>query len=239
MHIDDDALQRVLGQLAQHDRSGLDIGDAVAEIVGAMPKLFDVEGAGVLLVDDQQVLRHVASTDSSAHLLEAVQETTGRGPCVEALVENVTVSVGDLAEDERWPDLAQVLVPNGVRAVLGLPVRVGGTSVGSVNVYRSNPYKWDDSDEAALDAFRRLVERLLAAVVSAERSDAVVRQLQHALESRVAIERAVGVLVATEGIDPVTAFEQIRQAARSTRRTVHEIAHDIVDRRGLREGPPG
>lgn len=233
MHIEDVALERVIGQLTRVELRGLGINTALLEVMQAMPALFSVDGAGLLVTDENQVLRYVASTDGSAQLLEAVQESTGKGPCVQALVDDGMVAVADLLNDERWPDLGALLVPNGVRAVLGTPVRVAGVPVGSLNVYKRDAHVWDESDRAAVEAFEKLVERLLTSALVFERSEAVVGQLQHALESRVAIERAVGVLMAVDGVDAAGAFEHIRRAARSTRRSVRDIAHDVVESKKL------
>jgi GAF domain-containing protein len=233
VHIEDAVLERAIGQLDGRDLANLEVRAALLEIISAMPALFDVDGAGVLLVDENQVLRYVASTDTSAQLLEAAQEASGTGPCVEALVDNVTVAVVDLLDDGRWRDLAAVLVPNGIRSVLGVPVRLAGTPIGSLNVYKGEAHVWDDSDRGAIAAFDRLVERLVAGAVATERKDALISQLQHALQVRVSIERAVGVLIATEDVKAPAAFERLRRAARSSRRSVRDIADEVVLGRGL------
>ncbi len=54
------------------------------------------------------------------------------------------------------------------------------------------------------------------------------QQLQHALDSRIAIEQAKGVLAERLGISVGDAFEILRLAARSTRRTVHDVASDVL-----------
>lgn len=233
MHIAQGALDATLSRFAGHDVAHHGLASAFADVVSAMPTVFDVDGAGVLLLDEGQVLRYVGSTDSASQLLESLQESTGRGPCVEALVDDVMVHVDDLAHDERWPDLATVLVPAGVRAVLGAPVRLAGAPVGSINVYRREPYTWDESDRAALAAFDRIVERLLAAAIVSESREALVTQLQHALEARVEIERAVGIVMATENVDAAAAFERLRRVARSSRRPVRDIACEVARLRRL------
>jgi GAF domain-containing protein len=228
MHVEEAVLQRVMGQLTIGQLGSLGLLDALTEVAATMPDLFDVDGAGILLADENQVLRHFASTDPSAHLLEAVQESTGRGPCVQALVEDEVVATSDLSSDERWHGLAEVLVSNGVRSVLGAPVHVAGTPIGSINVYKAVPHQWDDSDRRALAAFDRMVERLLEVALVAERHEAVRHQLQEALRARVAIERAVGVVMVLEDVDAEAAFERIRRTARSSRRTVRQVAAEVT-----------
>jgi len=55
-----------------------------------------------------------------------------------------------------------------------------------------------------------------------------IGQLQAALESRVIIEQAKGVLAAREQIAPDAAFEILRQRARSTRRSLRVLAQQVV-----------
>jgi AmiR/NasT family two-component response regulator len=57
------------------------------------------------------------------------------------------------------------------------------------------------------------------------------RQLEHALESRVVIEQAKGVLAERLGIAPDEAFEVMRRAARRNRIRIHELAHEVVSTR--------
>lgn len=233
MHIEDAALSAVITQLAKRDLAQLDLRAALGAVTAAMPALFSADGAGILLLDEDHVLRYVTSTDPDARLLEAAQATTGRGPCVQSLIDNTVVIVPDLATDDRWPDLAEILVPNGVRAVLGQPIRLAGAAVGSFNIYRRAPHTWDDSDREALAAFDRIAERVIAAAVASERNEELVRQLQHALEARVEIERAVGVVMAIAELDAAGAFERIRRSARTSRRPLHEVATEITTTRKL------
>ena len=161
--------------------NGLGVRTALSEMTAAMPGLFSVDGAGIMLIDEEQVLRYVASTDGEARLLEAVQESTGRGPRVQALVDNDTVEVWDLVEDTVPADLAQTLVPNGLRAVLGTPVHLAGAPVGSINVYRRDAHRWDESDHNALAAFKRLVQMVRCRQLASDRNDVLIGQLEHAL----------------------------------------------------------
>ena len=68
----------------------------------------------------------------------------------------------------------------------------------------------------------------------AQRHERTVKQLEHALEHRVVIERAVGVLMERHGLDQLTAFERLRSAARDSRRRAADIAAEIVASAGTR-----
>jgi AmiR/NasT family two-component response regulator len=59
-----------------------------------------------------------------------------------------------------------------------------------------------------------------------------VTQLQYALESRVVIERATGMLAERFDLALPAAFELLRSAARSSRRTVRALAEEITESGG-------
>src|SRR5438094_2708069 len=64
---------------------------------------------------------------------------------------------------------------------------------------------------------------------SAEALREEVAQLQTALESRVAIEQAKGVLSERYAIDAQAAFELLRLAARSSRNELRMLAQRVLD----------
>lgn len=55
------------------------------------------------------------------------------------------------------------------------------------------------------------------------------RQLQQALDSRIVIEQAKGVLAERYGTDCNTAFELLRRAARTSRMRIHDLAAATVN----------
>jgi GAF domain-containing protein len=239
VHIQDGAVDQVVGGLVTLELERLEIRPALMEVTVALAGLFHVDGAGILLLDDRQVLRYIASTDGTARFLESAQESLGIGPCVDSLVEDAVVSVDDLTTDDRWPGLAELLVPNGVRTVLGLPLHLAGTTIGSINLYSGAPYEWDQSDVAAVRAFTGLAERVVAAALLGRQQDDLIDQLQEALEARVWIERAVGFLMAVEQLEATAAFERLRRASRNQRQRVRDVAVQVLRDRGLpRDGMP-
>ena len=108
-----------------------------------------------------------------------------------------------------------------------MPTRLGAP-VGTLNVYCDRPRVWDESEIAALEAYNSLLEARLAESLLTQQHDRVVGQLQFALDSRVTIERAIGLLMGRDGIDGATAFNELRRAARSSRRRVNAVAEEVL-----------
>ncbi len=229
MHIRQEVLDGAVEQLLRSEaEAGLTTHDAMERLVQSVTGLFGLTGAGLMLIDDDQLLRAALATDELGDRLEQTQEEVREGPCVETLVYGHVVSTEDICEDDRWPRLRDALAGAGIGAVLGVPIRLAGATVGALNVYVDQPHVWDDSDRDALTTFGELLEALLATSLLAERRDAVVSQLQQALDSRVMIERCVGLLMGRDGIDAVAAFNHLRNLARPSRQKVHDVAREIL-----------
>jgi hypothetical protein len=78
-----------------------------------------------------------------------------------------------------------------------------------------------------------VLSALVTFAVSADSSERLSGQLQRALDNRVLIEQAKGMLMEREGIGPAAAFDRIRAQARSSSRQAAAVAGEI-----LRDGRP-
>jgi GAF domain-containing protein len=226
--IDPDALSASLRRLATLDKPGTGVVAALQQVTEACADLFGVSGSGIMLADEQNVPRYVAASHAPGRILEVVESDTGQGPCTEAFVNNAVVASTDVITEGRWPDLASALRPHGVRAVLGLPVRLGGVTVGTLDVFYDHPHVWQDDECQALARYRDVVESTLAAAVAAHNAGELASQLQYALDYRVTIERGVGYLMARDQIDSLTAFNRLRRAARDTQTKIGDVAQRLV-----------
>jgi len=229
MPIDDLTLERALDALGRAEGEGRAIHETLPHVIDAVSRVFGVTGAGLMLIDERDDLRYVAASDGTAQELERLQEEAGEGPCVLSFAAQAEVAVDDVVADGRWPELAPTLAAAGVHAVLGVPTRLGGAAVGSLNVYCASPHAWDLGERQAIAAFNGLVERSLAQAVAARQQGRVVEQLQYALDNRVVVERAIGMLMARHDVDAPAAFALLRNAARSSRRRVGDVAREILD----------
>lgn len=234
MGIDDAALAESLRRLAQSRDDDGSITSALQLVVTACVDLFGVDGAGVLLADEQDMLDYAAATDGPGRLLEQTEAEAGEGPCTEAFVKGRVVTTRDVtAEVERWPTLARTMVGQPVRAVLGTPVILGGVPIGTLDVYREHPHDWDDSEVAALARYAEVIATTLHAALHAHTAGQLARQLQYALDYRVVIERAVGYLMAKESLDAVAAFNTLRAAARSRRTKIGLVSEHVLENGAL------
>lgn len=172
------------------------------------------------------------AANESVVALERLQEGADLGPCVEAYASGNAVFVSDVAaENRRWPALADAAMGAGIVALAGIPLHLNGTKLGALNLYDIRHRDWNEEEAKAAE--------LLAAVatgyvVNATRLDQVRQtseQLQEALDSRVIIEQAKGILAGERNISIDEAFQQLRTHARNNNASLRAIADAVVNLR--------
>jgi len=226
VHIDEEALRSSLQQLREAAFDA-DVVGVMKRTVDAVHGVFGYGGAGIMFITESGYLSYVAASDEAGRQLEEAQASVGQGPCYESYVYAREVVSIDVHADSRWPDLRTQLSFQ-VRAVAGTPILLGGSPVGTLNVYRDEPVEWDKSDVNALTAYSSLIAEILATALAAQERGLVADQLQYALDYRVVIERAVGYLMGTHRLDAVTAFDVLRKRARDSRRRIADVATEML-----------
>jgi GAF domain-containing protein len=211
---------------------------ALQRVVDAAKLLFHADAAGLMLAGADGALRWASANDRAAQVIEAGQEHLAQGPCWTAFSQRAPAALRDATLDLVYLELTAVLLAEGVMAGLSVPVEVEGGPIGTLDVYMRTPRDWDASEVAALQAFAGLVGSLLASAAAAHVQGRLAGQLQTALEHRSVIERAKGMLMARDGLDGSAAFERLRGSARSSRRTVPEIAREVLDQGQDGHRPP-
>ena len=212
----------------------MSVEDAIREIVQTTHTMFDVDGAGLMLADDEQHLRNVAASDPRFAHLEDLQIRHQEGPCIEAFDTKELVGVEDLSDDRRWPLFSDAAVARQVRAVLASPLPYNQSAVGVLAVLSERSRPWSLEGELALLAFTDLAALLIASMMQGEQQSELSAQLQGALNSRQVIEQAKGVLIGTQGISARAAYERLRAQARAERRKLAAVCADVVEKAASR-----
>ena len=202
--------------------------DAISDVVHTTHTMFGVDGAGLMLVDDEQHLRKVAASDDRFGHLEDLQIRHQEGPCIDAFDTRELISAEDLGAEQRWPKFSEAAVARDVRAVLASPLPYNQAAVGVVAVLSEQRHPWSPEGELALLAFTDLAALFIASMMQGERQSELAGQLQGALDSRKVIEQAKGVLMGRNGISARDAYEQLRARARSERRKLSAVCAEIV-----------
>ncbi|MEX2279325.1 MAG: GAF and ANTAR domain-containing protein [Acidimicrobiia bacterium] len=185
---------------------------------------------GILLADENAKLRVMAASSERAHLLELFQLQNDEGPCLEAFSTGEPVVHADLSSAyDRWPRFAPEAVRAGFESVHAFPLRIRSTVIGAMNLFS---VEHRDIAEPAAHLAQSLADVASIAILHDQmvrQSDLRAGQLQHALDSRVAIEQAKGMLAERSHVDMDQAFSMLRTHARSSQLHLTEVALQLVE----------
>ncbi len=154
------------------------------DLVTTAAQIFDVAGAGIMLIDEAGHLRLVGASDETGRALELAQHETGTGPGIQSTRRNSVVAVDDLSQDERWPLIRDQLLPKGVLSVLSAPIRVRDQAAGNLNLFDGSPRVWTQADRSGLVAFAGVVTAMLRIALEAQHNGQLVRELGAQIASR-------------------------------------------------------
>lgn len=207
-----------------------DLIDMAHRLVGHCVDLLDVSAAGLLLTDGQGNLGVLASSNEQARVIELFQLQTDRqGPCLECFQTGRQVTAVDLSRSrDRWPGFVAEAQRQGLHTVHALPMLLREQAIGTLNLFRTATTPLSRQDLALGQALADVATIAILQERALARSETVVEQLQGALNSRVIIEQAKGVLATHGHIDIDEAFTVLRQHARAHNQRLSELARSVV-----------
>lgn len=213
-----------------------DVVELFDRLVAYCVDLLEVTAAAILLTSRDGTLEVVASSDEASRLMEVFQMQSQAGPCIEAVRTGEAVTFNDLAElRRRWPAFAAAVQDVGFDAVHALPLRLRDETLGALNLFDSGHHQLSEFDTRLAQAMADVATIAILQQRSLSRASLLAEQLQHALDTRISVEQAKGVIAEYGGVDMNTAFEAIRGHARRHRQKLSRVARELV----LRELDPG
>lgn len=227
--IDQQALLRVLSEFPRYLVNDYAVSDALHDLVDGTTEVLGIAGAGISLAEGDRLVFATAATEPIT-VLERAQEEAQSGPCVNAHGSGEPVLVADIGEDaQRWPALAEAAAGVGVGAVAGIPMRLNGSRLGALNLYDAGRHEWSDEEVAVAKVMAAMATGFVANAARLDKMRHTAEQLQEALESRVVIEQAKGVLAGERNISLDDAFNVLRTHARSHHASLRSVADAVVN----------
>ncbi|WP_369215363.1 GAF and ANTAR domain-containing protein [Streptomyces flavofungini] len=153
------------------------------------------------------------------------------GPGCEARSSGVALINVDITSRParvRWPSWAPRAMALGFGRVTALPLASSSPSFGALVLLGPPGAVLDEEALALVRSLAEVAAHALALQRHACESRTLADQLQLALNSRVVIEQAKGMLAMRYGLTPDDAFDRLRRYARARRRKVVELAHEIT-----------
>jgi GAF domain-containing protein len=178
--------------LAQTLVGDFDLAETLDRIIGHCVTACGAAGVGLVVRDQDGVLRDIAYSDERVRRLERRQVAAGQGPCFECVHTGHPVVIDDLTTTaERWPDFTPAALDAGYTGVRALPLRHHQQTLGALNLFDQEPGRCTDTDLLAAQAFADLA---LLAVLQHAQPETAATHITRALAARSAIERAKGML---------------------------------------------
>jgi transcriptional regulator with GAF, ATPase, and Fis domain len=223
---------RTFVELADTLVDSYDLSEFLHGLSARSVELLGVTEAGIVLADRRGDLQVLASSSERMHLLELLEVQRSSGPCDDAFRSGNVVREIDLAAATgRWPGFREAAVEAGFRSVYAIPMRLRSERIGALNLFAERPDGLSGADEVLAQALADVatIGILHARVVEAHAL--LAEQLTTALDTRVVIEQANGVLAEQGDVEVDVAFATMRRYARSHNRKLSEVAADVVARR--------
>ncbi|MFJ6002144.1 GAF and ANTAR domain-containing protein [Arthrobacter sp. NPDC092385] len=177
----------------------------------------------------------VASSNEAAKKLDELQYLFTEGPCLTACEEQRTVHVADTTTDERWSGYVANAAEHGVRSILAVPFTLEAGARAALNVYSTQPGAFGAEDIATAETFVAQTSRALMLAVRLAQHSESIGNLKTAMQSRTAIDIAIGIIMAQNRCSQTEAFTILKSVSSSRNQKVREIAASIVTSIGQAE----
>jgi transcriptional regulator with GAF, ATPase, and Fis domain len=207
-----------------------DVIDLLHHLVETCTQLLAADTAGILLSDGRGQLQVMAYSTEAVRLLELLQLQTNEGPCLDCFHNDEAISAPDLTQTaDRWPQFTPRAAREGFRAVHALPMRLRSMTIGALNLFSTQPGPLPPNDLRVGQALADVATIGILHERALRRSEILTEQLQTALNNRITIEQAIGMLAERTGLDFPDVFTRLRAHARRNRMRLSDVARDVLD----------
>jgi GAF domain-containing protein len=210
-----------------------DVIDFLATLTERIVELLQASEVGLMLAEPQGHLRVMAATTERMRMIDLFELQADEGPCLECFASGepiLNVALEPDATEARWPAFTPRARDAGFRTVHALPMRLRDQVIGVANIFHAAPTTISDHDAHLAQA---LVDAATIGVLqerAVQHGGLLAEQLQHALNSRVAIEQAKGAVAERADVDMTTAFAWLRRYARTHNLRLATVARSVLDR---------
>jgi GAF domain-containing protein len=223
-------LARTFVELADTLVADFDVVELLVLLTDGCVDVLDVGAAGLMLAAPEGDLRVMASSSEAMRVLELFELQSQEGPCLDCYRTGQPVVNQDLATvNGRWPRFAAEALAAGFHSVHALPMRLRGTVIGALNLFHIEPGEMRQADVVAAQAMADVATIGVLQHRAALEAQVLNEQLNHALNSRIVIEQAKGIIAEREGLNMEQAFSALRDHARYHNLRLVDVAGDVID----------
>jgi len=217
-------------ELADTLVADFDVIDFLHILADRSVELLDADAAGIMLADQRGGLHPVASSTEEARLVELFEQQSNEGPCLDCFRTGQAVGREDLpALRASWPSFTARLEDLGFSAAQAIPLRLRTQVIGALNIFRIEPGLLTAPDFRLGQAFADVATVGLLQERAMSASGALAEQLQTALNSRIVLEQAKGMLAERAGLQMGEAFKLMRDHARGRGELLSDVAARVIN----------
>ena len=205
-----------------------DVIEVLTGLTSRSVELLEASAAGILLADPEGHLRVIGASTEEVGLLELFQIQNDEGPCLDCFHTGAVVADDNLSASSQWPKFAAESLRAGFPSVCAVPLRLKDLILGCLNLFMMEPIALSESEISLAQALADVAS--IAIVQDLATREAAIREghLQHALNSRIVIEQAKGMIAERARVDMDDAFARLRVFARSSNRGLTDVAEGLV-----------
>jgi GAF domain-containing protein len=172
----------------------------------------------------------VAASSEWAKQLDEMQYDEHEGPCIDAARAGLIFRVRDVRSEPRWPSYMPRAREQGALSMISLPMTVETKMIGALDVYSRtvDAFGSEEVSIAEIIAGHASLATQVAATLHGHRK--LAEHLHLAMASRATIDQAKGIIMATVGCAPDTAFERLVEQSQHENRKLRDVADDLVRR---------
>jgi len=215
-------------QLADTLVSDYDLLSFLDLLVERSMAVVDADAGGVLLSNGEGSLKPLVSSDETTRMLELFELQNDEGPCIESYRRNQQIVENDLAQSTRWPRFRPAALESGYRSALAIPMRLRGDVIGALNLFGDRPVPVERADVDAAQAFADIATIGILQQRAVSDARQLTGQLQTALNSRIVLEQAKGIVAERAQMDIGDAYQVLRWYARNHNRYLRDVAAEVV-----------
>jgi hypothetical protein len=207
-----------------------DVIDLLHHLVDSCTELLATDTAGILLSDGRGQLQVAAYSTEAVRRLERFQLKVNQGPCLDCFHTGQVINAPQLTQTaDRWPQFVPQAAREGFCAIHALPMRLRSETIGALDLFSFQPGPLPPGDLRVGQALADVATIGILHERALRRSEILTEQLQTALNNRIIIEQAVGMLAERTGLNFPDVFTQLRAYARRNRMRLSDLARRVIE----------
>src|ERR1043165_8991865 len=222
-------LLRAFVEMADTLVDDYDVIDLMHQLVDHCVDLLDVDAAGLMLINQRGGLRLLAWSNEQIRQLELIQIQQDEGPCLDCVHSGEPVLIADLrTAGDRWPRFTAAALQAGFTSVHAIPLRLRRDPIRALHLFGPRP---NPLPAGHVRVARALADTATIGILQARaihRGEVLTEQLQTALNNRVAIEQAKGIITYATNLDIDEAFSALPAYSRNNNVRLSALANQLV-----------